>query len=68
MNKAWDDNYSGRDTGLNYPLKYLTKHAIPLGYGSGHNAKKMVAKFLAGMDNPEACSKNWKFKGTGMYK
>ena len=68
VGKAWDDHYSGRNTALKYPAKYLTKHAVPFCYAKGYDAKAMVAKFLAGGDNPEACKKNWKFKGTGYYK
>ena len=68
VNKAWDDNYSGRDTSIKYPLKYLTNHGVPICYGKDYDASKMVAKFIAGGDNPDACGKNWKFKGTGIYK
>lgn len=58
--RAWDDGFSDEDfTGLSHPADYLTDHAIPFMYAS--TAKEMVAKFLAGGDNKEACTKNWKF-------
>lgn len=68
VGKAWDDGYSGRNTALNYPLRYLTNHAVPVLYAPGYDYKKLVASFLAGGVNPEACDKNWKFKGTGYWK
>ena len=37
----------------------LTKCAVPFMYAN--NPSQMVAKFLKGGDNPEACTKNWKF-------
>lgn len=52
--RAHDDNYSGSGfKGLSYPLKVLTKGKVPIGYAD--TAKQMAAKFLKGMDNPEAC-------------
>lgn len=69
IGKAWDDNYSGRNTGLRYPLNYLTKLGVPSCYsGSGYNYKKLVSVFLAGGDNPEACNKPLKMKRTGYMK
>lgn len=55
--RAWDDGFSDDDfTGLSHPADYLTEHAIPFMYAS--TAKEMVAKFLAGGDNKEACTKD----------
>ena len=52
--RAHDDNYSGSGfKGLSYPLNVLTKGKVPIGYAS--TAKQMAAKFLKGMDNPQAC-------------
>ena len=52
--RAHDDNYSGSGfKGLSYPINVLTKGKVPIMYAG--TAKKMVAKFLKGGDNPEAC-------------
>lgn len=52
--RAHDDNYSPSGfRGIKNPLNVLTKGKIPIGYAS--TAKQMAAKFLKGMDNPEAC-------------
>lgn len=52
--RAHDDNYSPKSfKGIKYPLSVLTKGKVPIMYAS--TADKMVAKFLAGGDNPKAC-------------
>lgn len=52
--RAHDDNYSPAGfKGVSYPLNMLTKGKVPIMYAS--TADKMVAKFLAGGDNPKAC-------------
>lgn len=54
LKRAHDDNYSGSGFGgVKYPLKMLTNGKVPIGYAG--TAKQMAAKFLKGMDNPEAC-------------
>ena len=54
LKRAWDDNYSKSSfKGLSYPIDVLTKGKVPICYGS--TPEKMVAKFLAGGDNPKAC-------------
>ena len=54
LKRAHDDNYSPSSfKGLSYPINVLTKGKVPICYGS--TAEKMVAKFLAGGDNPSAC-------------
>ena len=54
LKRAHDDNYSGSGFGgVKYPLKMLTNGKVPIGYAD--TAKQMAAKFLKGMDNPEAC-------------
>jgi len=57
--RAHDDGFSGNFSGLSYPSKLLTNCAIPFMYAK--TPAEMVAKFLKGGDNPEACNKNWKF-------
>ena len=59
VGRAYDDNFSSRDPTIKYPAKYLTNYAIPFMYAS--TPEKMAAKFLAGGDNKEACTKKWKF-------
>jgi hypothetical protein len=52
--RAHDDNYSASSfKGVSYPLKMLTDGKVPIMYAG--NVKDMVAKFLAGGDNPKAC-------------
>ena len=52
--RAWDDNYSPSSfRGISYPLNKLTKNKVPIMYAD--TAKQMVAKFLKGGDNPQAC-------------
>lgn len=68
IGKAWDDHYSSRDTSIKYPADYLTRHGVPFMYTKGYDYKTLVSKFVAGGDNPSACNKNWKTKGTGYYK
>lgn len=52
--RAWDDTYSPASfKGISKPLDWMTKYKVPIMYAK--NAKKMVAKFLAGGDNPDAC-------------
>ena len=52
--RAHDDNYSPKSfKGISYPLDMLTKGKVPIMYAN--TADKMVAKFLAGGDNPKAC-------------
>ena len=52
--RAHDDNYIPKSfKGIKYPLSVLTKGKVPIMYAS--TADKMVAKFLAGGDNPKAC-------------
>lgn len=52
--RAHDDNYSASSfKGVSYPLKMLTGGKVPIMYAG--NVKDMVAKFLAGGDNPKAC-------------
>lgn len=57
--RAHDDGFSGDFSGVSYPAKMLTDCAIPFMYAK--NPSEMVNKFLKGGDNPEACTKNWKF-------
>jgi hypothetical protein len=59
--RAHDDGFSGSDPSITNPEEFLTKHGIPFMYAN--NPSDMVAKFLKGGDNPEACNKNWKFIG-----
>lgn len=52
--RAHDDNYSPSSFhGIKNPLQQLTKGKVPIMYAG--TAKQMVAKFLKGGDNPEAC-------------
>ena len=52
--RAHDDNYSASSfKGVSYPLKMLTDGKVPIMYAS--SVDDMVAKFLAGGDNPKAC-------------
>lgn len=52
--RAHDDNYSPKSfRGISYPLNMLTKGKVPIMYAG--TVDKMVAKFLAGGDNPKAC-------------
>lgn len=52
--RAHDDNYSPKSfKGISYPLDMLTKGKVPIMYAN--TADNMVAKFLAGGDNPKAC-------------
>lgn len=52
--RAHDDNYSPSSfRGIKNPLAVLTKGKVPIMYAS--NAKQMVAKFMKGGDNPNAC-------------
>ena len=52
--RAHDDNYSPASfKGISYPLDMLTKGKVPIMYAG--TADNMVAKFLAGGDNPKAC-------------
>ena len=52
--RAHDDNYSPSSfKGISYPLDMLTKGKVPIMYAD--TASNMVAKFLAGGDNPKAC-------------
>lgn len=52
--RAHDDNYSPSSfKGISYPLATLTKGKVPIMYAN--SVKDMVAKFLAGGDNKEAC-------------
>ena len=54
LKRAHDDNYSPSSfKGISYPLDTLTKGKVPIMYAG--TADKMVAKFLAGGDNPKAC-------------
>ena len=63
--RAHDDGFSGGDPYIRYPAKYLTDHAMPFMYAK--DAKQMAEKFLQGGDNPEACTKNWKFYNKGGF-
>lgn len=65
LGRAHDDNACKSDPTIHYPAQYLTDHAIPFMYGS--SAKEMANKFLAGGDNPEACTKDWKFYNRGGF-
>ena len=52
--RAHDDNYSPSSfKGISNPLSMLTKGKVPIMYAN--TPKDMVAKFLAGGDNKEAC-------------
>ena len=52
--RAHDDNFSPSSfRGISYPSKYLTKKKVPFMYAS--SVDEMVAKFIAGGDNPDAC-------------
>lgn len=52
--RAHDDNYSPSSfRGISYPLDMLTKGKVPIMYAN--TVDQMVAKFLAGGDNPKAC-------------
>ena len=54
MPRSDDDNYSPRGfKGVEYPSKKLIKAKVPFMYGS--NAEEIVAKFLKGGDEPDAC-------------
>ena len=52
--RAHDDNFSPSSfRGISYPSKKLTKKKVPFMYAS--SVDEMVAKFIAGGDNPDAC-------------
>ena len=52
--RAHDDNFSPSSfRGISYPSKYLAKKKVPFMYAS--SVDEMVAKFIAGGDNPDAC-------------
>lgn len=54
MPRSHDDNYSPKSfKGVSYPSKKLVKAKVPFMYGS--NADEIVAKFLKGGDEPNAC-------------
>lgn len=58
--RAHDDGFSSYNfSGISHMADMLTKCAVPFMYAN--NPSQMVAKFLKGGDNPEACTKNWKF-------
>ena len=58
--RAHDDGFSSYNfTGVSHMADMLTKCAVPFMYAK--NPAEMVNKFLKGGDNPEACTKNWKF-------
>ena len=58
--RAHDDGFSSYNfSGVSHMADMLTKCAVPFMYAN--NPSQMVAKFLKGGDNPEACNKNWKF-------
>ena len=58
--RAHDDGFSSYNfTGISHMADMLTKCAVPFMYAN--NPAQMVAKFLKGGDNPEACTNNWKF-------
>ena len=58
--RAHDDGFSSYNfSGISHMADMLTNCAVPFMYADGPS--EMVAKFLKGGDNPEACTKNWKF-------
>ena len=58
--RAHDDGFSSYNfSGISHMADMLTNCAVPFMYAN--SPSEMVAKFLKGGDNPEACTKNWKF-------
>ena len=67
VGKAWDDNYSGGNTGLNYPAGFLAYNGIPFFYSYGNNPKKAAARFNSGGDSKIALEKPFKKNSHGYY-
>ena len=61
LGPAWDWQNDSSYANIDHPAQYMTNHGVPFMYAK--NASEMAGKFLKGGDNPEACTKNWKFIG-----